>query len=354
MTKTLEEAYHMYTKHFTKSGNKCVSFSTFCKMRPSNIYKIGQTPDCQCICDTCENFRLLCQSIKNYLIKGIEHHTDTCIRQSLCPVLESKSNSKSNSDGLNQVDPTYGYFHCITRNCKQCGPEFVLMQILEEIPDLQTSTEMVSWNRWEWVEKKGSKYKCLDIVNHPGMKKELVDQYIADLNAMSFHLFSCNWNYSQFMHTRDNQKPSQLLQVLDLGQNYLNVYQDEPQGAHWDHTQMVIHPIVNYYISPDGKLVTHEHIMISDDLKHDKCAVKAFEEPSLTHLKYKGFVLTMIIQFCDNCSGQYKSKGPFQFISESQIPTLQMFLELTMEKGLLMELWAESNLQLLLLYMPER
>ena len=210
MTKTLEEAYHMYTEHFAKSGKKCVSFSTFCKMRPRNIYKIGQTPDCQCICDTCENFRLLHQSIKNYLIKSIEHHTDTCIKQSLCPVLESESNTQSNSDGLNQVDPTYGYFNCITRNCKQCGSE-VLMQILEENPDLQTSTEMVSLNRWEWVEKKGSKYKCLDIVNHPGTKKELVDQYIADLNAMSFRLFSCNRNYSQFMHICDNLKPGQLL-----------------------------------------------------------------------------------------------------------------------------------------------
>ena len=135
------------------------------------------------------------------------------------------------------------------------------------------------------------------------------------------------------MHIRDNLKPGQLLQVLDFGQNYLNIYQDEPQGAHWDHTQTVIHPIVNYYIGPDGKLVTDEHIMISDDLKHDKYAVKAFEEASLKHLKDKGFVPTMIIQFCDNCSGQYKSKGPFQFIFESQIPTLQMFFGAHHGKG---------------------
>ena len=62
-------------------------------------------------------------------------------------------------------------------------------------------------------------------------------------------------------------KPGQLLQVLDFSQNYLNVYQDEAQGAHWDHTQTVIHPIVNYYIGPDGNLVTEEHIMISDAVK---------------------------------------------------------------------------------------
>ena len=112
----------------------------------------------------------------------------------------------------------------------------------------------------------------------------------------------------------------------------MNVYQDEPQGSHWDHTQTVIHPIVNYYIK-DGKLVTEEHIMITDDLHHDKFAVRAFEKQTLDHLKAKGFIPMQIIQFCDNCAGQYKSKGPFQFVSESEIPILRMFFGARHGKG---------------------
>ena len=84
--------------------------------------------------------------------------------------------------------------------------------------------------------------------------------------------------------------------------------------------------------------------MITDDLSHDKFAVKEFERQTLEHLKNKGFVPKQIIQFCDNCAGQYKSKGPFQFISESGIPTLRMFLVLGMGRGLSMELLVESNL----------
>ena len=45
----------------------------------------------------------------------------------------------------------------------------------------------------------------------------------------------------------------------------------------------------------------------------------------MDHLTAKGTVLKQIIQFCDNCTGQYKSKGPFQFIPESNIPTVQLF-----------------------------
>ena len=339
LTKTLEETYAMYKEHcFKKNSKKSVAFSTFCKMRPVKIYKIAQTPDRQCICDTSENFRLLHQAMKVNLIKGIEQHTDLCIKQSLCTVNPNESNKSSNSaseeiDGCHQVDPSYGYFSCISCNCKHCGPEVILMKILEENPDLLTSTVPVSWSRWEWVEKKGSKSKRLESVHHPGTKKELIDQYIADLDGMSLHLFTCNWNYSQFVNVHDMLKPGQLLQVLDFSQNYLNVYQDKAQGAHWDHTQTVIHPIVNYYIGTDGHLVTEEHIMISDDLKHDKYAVKAFEEASLKHHKEKGFVPDMIIQFCDNCVGQYKLKGPFQFISEAKIPTIHMFFGACHGKG---------------------
>ena len=47
----------------------------------------------------------------------------------------------------------------------------------------------------------------------------------------------------------------------------MNTYQDEPQPVHWDHNQMVIHPIVNYYLSPEGNLITEEHIMLTNNLK---------------------------------------------------------------------------------------
>ena len=73
--------------------------------------------------------------------------------------------------------------------------------------------------------------------------------------------------------------------------------------------------------------------MISDDLKHDKFAVRQFEKESLAKLKEKGFIPEQIIQFCDNCAGQYKSKGPFQFISDAGIPALRMFFGACHGKG---------------------
>ena len=75
----------------------------------------------------------------------------------------------------------------------------------------------------------------------------------------------------------------------------MNIYQDKPQGVHWDHSQTVIHPIVSYYLDKNGKLVIEEHIMMIDDLKHDTFAICAFEHKTLEHLKKKDFVPSKII-----------------------------------------------------------
>ena len=141
-----------------------------------------------------------------------------------------------------------------------------------------------------------TKIRKLDIKKPTGTRMELVQQYLDDLKAMSFHLFSCNWNYSQFTYLKDNLKPGQLQQVLDFSQNYMNVYQDEPQSVHWDHSMTVIHPIVNYYKTEDGKKITEEHIMLSDDLLHDKFTVRAFEKTTMDHLRAKGIIPKQIIQ----------------------------------------------------------
>ena len=74
--------------------------------------------------------------------------------------------------------------------------QLVLMSILENNEGIQESKQEVSWDRWEWVPKKGLKTKRLNIVTKYGTKNELIEQYLADLKEMSYHLFSCHWNYN--------------------------------------------------------------------------------------------------------------------------------------------------------------
>ena len=73
--------------------------------------------------------------------------------------------------------------------------------------------------------------------------------------------------------------------------------------------------------------------MISDELNHDKFAVRKFEELSLQHLKSKGIAPKFNVIFSDNCKSQYKGRGTFQFHSESDTPKMHMFFGARHGKG---------------------
>ena len=193
------------------------------------------------------------------------------------------------------------------------------------------------WKHWELIirlSKKGKEINRLDKFTKETSKLEFLKHFIQDLQEMSLHLFNWKWYDNQFDYIKNNLQLGMLLQVLDFAQNYMNKYQDEPKECHWDHSQTVLHPIINHRHCPvDGKLIVEEHVIVSSDLEHNKHAVKAFEEASLKELEKSGFKPSHILQFCDNCSSQYKSKGPFQFIANSEIPKIRTYFGSNHGKG---------------------
>ena len=80
LTRTVEESYTMYKDDCEKQLKKPVYFSTFASLWPKDLYKIGEMPDWQCICDQCEKFCLDRQAFIQNKIKGILNHTDECIK----------------------------------------------------------------------------------------------------------------------------------------------------------------------------------------------------------------------------------------------------------------------------------
>ena len=78
--------------------------------------------------------------------------------------------------------------------------------------------------------------------------------------------------------------------------------------------------------------------MITDDLHHDKFAVRAFEKQTLDHLKAKGFIPTQIIQFVTTVLVNIKAKGHFSLFQKVKFPFWGCSLVLDMAKALQMEL----------------
>ena len=112
--------------------------------------------------------------------------------------------------------------------------------------------------------------------------------------------------------------------------------QNEPQGMHWDHKQVTLHPTVAYYICPNencNKMVTHELVHSSDDLKHDAHLLKRFHHTSVEEIKKQKIPICKIVQFMDQAPSQYKSKTAFHYVTQVDLPTKLNFFGVHHGKG---------------------
>ncbi len=161
----------------------------------------------------------------------------------------------------------------------------------------------------------------------------LLTMFLDSVVALSMHVFIATWQWIQFRDLKKHLRPGTLVTVCDFVQNYLNTFQDEPSGAHWDHEQTTIFPIVNWYRCQKAScdsVVMHEQVFIApQSQKHDHFAVAAFVKESLRDLKERfGVWIKDIVNWSDNCGRQFKSHGPFFRLAAEPVPmTLAFFGE---------------------------
>ena len=127
---TLDEYYSLYRDGCDWKGKKHVSFSTFCKLRLKLVFKVDQTPSRQCICETCENFRLAKNQLIKVRVQGVPSHMTDCIKKSLCNI-DSDDSFVDRNDSFHQINLEYGKIECITRNCSKCGATKLQLHILQ-------------------------------------------------------------------------------------------------------------------------------------------------------------------------------------------------------------------------------
>ena len=117
-----------------------------------------------------------------------------------------------------------------------------------------------------------------------------------------------------FENIRKNLPDGCVVQIFDFAMNFQNMYQDEVQSAYWEGSQTATHAIINYFQCPVAgctNLVTLVNVQIMDDLRHDSFVAHAGHDAVFQYLTQLGIPMEMIIQFCDNCSSQHKSRRPF-------------------------------------------
>ena len=273
----------------------------------------GDIPLDQCLCDRCENCEQLLKSLLASGVKGIPSNRYRAVDAVVC------------SDHMQQVGSDFKFpsMRCLSGDCESCGTEHLATLINTENENLSHS-QRITWHRW--MKKNGK--SAHEKVQIRGTIKQAIDELLKMLETLKNHLFRSNWHRNLFDHIRKNLKSGYIVQIFDFAMNYQNIYQDEVQSANWNSTQTSIHAIINYFLCPNencNKVVTLNLVQISEDKHHDSFLAHAAHDVAFRYLAQMGLSMDMIIQFCDNCSGQYKSRRSFAELARSPLQIIRVF-----------------------------
>ena len=213
-----------------------------------------------------------------------------------------------------------GYFpkiDCVTRKCKKCGTQLFKEAIL------QKNGQRIKDKRKRflvklWVTKTERKQGVTQSYLHWKFER---CNYIELIDLFMDHTFMASWNYVQYKQAKKNILVGDLIFVHDFAQNYLCLHQNECQGLHWRHKQVMMMPTVAHYkCSKCEQLVTHEIVHVTDDLKHGAHIVKMFTEKSIKIIQNNNVNICKIIEFTDQAPSQYKNKTAFNYLTNTKIP----------------------------------
>ena len=311
---TWAEVYKKYLNQPEYHQHGIISKSTMRSYKPKYILLSGSTPLSQCLCDYCENCELMMHALVAAGIKGIPPNKYLAIEATLCDT----------TTGQFGTDHTFGSQECIRRLCDNCGGEKLKAAIKRLNEDLLKLNNPVTWHRWQKCEGFSAPQKCL--IRKP--LRSALNDFTQILEDLSSHIFRSNWHRGIFEYMKKNLQEGCVLQVMDFAMNFNNWYQDEVQAAYWCGTQTTIHATINFFRCPRkecNQIVTLALVHISDDLKHDSFLSRATQNLTFKYLANLGIPLELVIQFCDNCAAQYKSRRPFAELARIAIHIIRVY-----------------------------
>ena len=313
----MKKPYALYKAEMQRRGERVLSLSSVHRLLPRKLFCPANTvPFHQCLCNQCENTRLCLLAAIHHGVKGVSRSTNATCLSSMCPAEQSAEESSEEGHEIFRYKR-----NCLWRQCKDCAHKFA-RDLAAANPDLDLAKE-VTWHQWEGVYKMigGQKTKvAFNKFRKTGPLGELIDLLKLHMVSMPKHVFVYQWQAHQFEVCGKSLKDSEVAMVMDFAKNIQFERQREVQGAYWYRRSVMLHPVVCYFLCPNGcgRTVTDEVMCVTNDLSHDAHAVAAFEQQALNHLNQRGIHPNKLIQFTDNCASQYKCFTSFGYMTHAK------------------------------------
>ena len=306
MTCFMSEAYDAFK---AAHPNSKVGFTVFKKLRPKQVKWISETNRKKCLCQQCCNPSLKTEALKKFCSKSenadvkmhgrsIKLSPRETARATLCPY--DKYPSKA----------------CLSRECTDCGTKTLNdhhgVVIAACKPD-----DLITWYSWApmTLMKNGSPRRIIFCQAQTTSIQDFMEAYRKDLETLPEHLFRASWQHGAMTTCINQLQQDETALVMDYAESYQCVFREEVQSAFFDPNSVTIHPMMAYYRMPNGQMMKHAIIGVSDVDSKDATGVIGFENTALGILKDHIPDLKAVHEFTDGCAAQYKGRNSFCDIS---------------------------------------
>lgn len=154
--------------------------------------------------------------------------------------------------------------------------------------------------------------------------KELVRKFNSELRKFFIHVYRTHHQYEAVDQLAKNLTPEKAHIIIDWSQNWEGKYFKEVHAAHFggSKTQVSLHTGVFFYLDTNGKRQMQSFCTVSDDLRHDACAIHAHLKPVMQKLKETVLNLKEISVQSDGPTPQYRNKTNFCLFNHSCIESM--------------------------------
>ena len=296
---SLKEAHSLFQKEHPEVK---IGLSKFSSLRPVNVLLSSDTPRNVCLCQYHENIRLICDCLSKE-IEGFPTYSGDFVDKFVC---DSSSEE------------------CMLARCQNCATYIWLDEITESC-DESCLCEKATWNQWERVEvtvpgKKNKPPKVVKKTKKVCKEGTINDVFISlrsKLPNFLEHVFVKRKQSSYFEERKSNLQVEEAIVQVDFAENYSCKHQDEIQSPHWNQQQITLFTVAVWTINEANDITCESHVIVSDDLEHEKTSVVVFMSTVLeTLVKQKHPEVTKAYIFSDGPSSQFKNKYIVSILSK--------------------------------------
>ena len=276
---------HLHKKFQKKIGRQ-ISYSLFCRIRPFWVIspKLHDRDTCKCLVH--DNLQLKIEKLRQ--LNMITTTDLNILMAQVCCVDDSKE--------------------CMYPECSKCSTKKVEAQTYEPSDKIfyyEWRQRKETYEKMDEGQARTISYKITVKEKVESTKRELFEQFQADLYKICSHVFRVKHQFQELRKLKENLPDHAAVIHIDFSENFNCGYSSEVQSAHFggSHRQATLHTGVTYV---EGKVVPF--CTISACNRHDPCAIWAHLQPILKYIKENHPKISEIHFISDGPTTQYRNR----------------------------------------------